>query len=55
MGKLLAHVPKNFLPLAILTGGFTLIAVGCGIIGGLGVGLVVGGVLACVMQAVAYS
>jgi hypothetical protein len=55
MRKLTPRVPKNFLPIASLTGGFTLIAVGCGIIGGLGVGLIVGGILACVVQAVAYS
>lgn len=55
MWKRTRSVPKNFLPLAILTGGFTLIAVGFGIIFGLGVGLIVAGVLVTVAQAVAYS
>lgn len=55
MGKLLSHLPKNFLPLAHLTGGFTLIAVGCGSIFGTGVGLIVGGALWAVVATVAYS
>ncbi len=49
------RAPKNFLPLANLTGGFTLMAVGFGIIFGLGVGLVVGGALWVTAQTVAYS
>lgn len=55
MGRFTPRVPKNFLPLAHLTGGFTLIAVGFGIIFGLGVGLVVAGVLWVTGQTVAYS
>jgi hypothetical protein len=41
--------------LAHLTGGFTLIAAGFGIIFGLGVGLIVAGVLWAVVATVAYS
>lgn len=55
MRKLWSQIPKNFLPLAHLTGGFTLIAVGCGEIFGQGVGLVVGGALWAVVATVAYS
>lgn len=35
---------KNFLSGTILTGGFTLISIGVGMIGGSGAGLIVGGV-----------
>jgi hypothetical protein len=55
MWKRMPRVPKNFLPVACLTGCFTLIAVGCGIIGGLGVGLMIGGVLGVVAVTVAAS
>ncbi len=55
MGKLLSRAPKNFLPIANLTGGFTLIAVGSGIIFGMGIGLIVGGALWAVVATVAYS
>jgi hypothetical protein len=55
MGKLLARVPKNLLSIGSLTGCFTLIAVGCGMIGGLGVGLMIGGVLGVVAHTVAHS
>jgi multisubunit Na+/H+ antiporter MnhE subunit len=55
MRKLTARVPKNFLSWAVLTGGFTLIAVGFGIIFGLGVGLIVAGVLVTVHHTVAKS
>jgi hypothetical protein len=55
MRRLTSRVPKNFLPMAHLTGGFTLIAVGFGIIFGLGVGLIVAGVLWVTAQTVAYS
>lgn len=55
MWKLMARLPKNFLPILLLTGCFTLIAVGCGKIAGSGVGLVVGGVLGAVVVTVTYS
>lgn len=55
MGKLLSRLPKNFLPMAHLTGGFTLMAVGLGIICGLGVGLLSAGAFWVVGQTVAYS
>lgn len=55
MWKRLPHAPKNLLSIGSLTGCFTLIAVGCGIIGGLGVGLIVGGVLGVVAHTVAHS
>ena len=55
MWKRLAHLPKNFLPVLLLTGCFTLIAVGFGIIFGLGVGLIGAGVLGAVVVTVAYS
>jgi hypothetical protein len=55
MWKRAARLPKDFLPLAHLTGGFTLIAAGFGIIFGLGVGLIVAGVLWAVVATVAYS
>lgn len=55
MWKLLTRVPKNFLSWAILTGGFTLMAVGFGRIFGLGVGLVVAGASVVVMHTVAKS
>ena len=55
MSKLTPRVPKNFLSWTVLTGGFTLIAVGCGKIGGMGVGLIVGGVLVTVLHTVAKS
>lgn len=55
MRKLLSLVPKNFLSWTVLTGGFTLIAVGCGKIGGLGVGLIVEGVAVVLMHTVAKS
>lgn len=55
MGKLLARVPKDFLSWTVLTGGFTLIAVGCGVIGGLGVGFIVGGLAVVLMHTVAKS
>lgn len=55
MGKLTPRVPQNFLPMAHLTGGFTLVAVGFGIIFGLGVGLIAAGVLWVTAQTVAYS
>jgi hypothetical protein len=55
MWKHMPRVPQNFLSIATLTGCFTLIAVGCGIIGGLGVGLVIGGVLGVVIHTVAHS
>lgn len=51
----MALVPKNFLSFSVLTGGFTLIAVGCGRIGGLGVGLIVGGIAVLYMHTVAKS
>lgn len=53
MWKRTPRVPKNFLSFTVLTGGFTLIAVGCGTIGGLGVGLIVGGIGVLYMYAVA--
>lgn len=55
MSRFTPRVPQNFLPLAHLTGGFTLIAVGCGKIGGLGVGLIVEGVAVVLMHTVAKS
>jgi hypothetical protein len=55
VGKLLTRLPKNFLSWSVLTGGFTLIAVGCGTIGGLGVGLIVGGIAVVLMHTVAKS
>lgn len=55
MGRFMSRLPKNFLPLAHLTGGFTLIAVGFGIVFGLGVGLIVAGALWVAAQTVAYS
>jgi hypothetical protein len=55
MGKLLARVPKNFLSWTVLTGGFTLIAAGFGIIFGLGVGFIVAGASVVVMHTVAKS
>lgn len=55
MGKLSPSIRKNLLSIGSLTGCFTLIAVGCGIIGGLGVGLVVGGVLGAIAHTVANS
>lgn len=55
MGKLLARAPKNLLSFSVLTAGFTLIAVGCGIIFGLGVGLIVAGVSVVLMHTVAQS
>jgi multisubunit Na+/H+ antiporter MnhE subunit len=53
--RLMSLVPKNFLSWTVLTGGFTLIAAGFGIIFGLGVGLVVAGVLVTVLHTVAKS
>jgi hypothetical protein len=41
---------KDFLSGAILTGGFTLISVGVGMIAGSGAGLIVGGALAVAFQ-----
>ncbi|NED75270.1 hypothetical protein G3I51_23690 [Streptomyces sp. SID9944] len=41
---------KNLRPGVMLTGGFTLIAAGAWNIFGLGVGLIVGGFLICVLQ-----
>lgn len=55
MGKLLARLPKNLPSWTVLTAGFTLIAVGCGSIFGLGVGLIVAGVSVVVMHTVANS
>jgi hypothetical protein len=55
MGRFMSRLPKNFLPLAHLTGGFTLMAVGFGIIFGLGVGLIAAGALWVTAQTVAYS
>lgn len=55
MWKHMPRVPKNFLPILSLTACFTLIAVGCGIIGGVGVGLMIGGVLGTVAVTVACS
>lgn len=55
MGKLWARGPQNFLSWTVLTGGFTLIAAGFGIIFGTGVGLIVGGTGVLVMHTVARS
>lgn len=55
MRRLTSRVPKNFLSWTVLTGGFTLIAVGCGKLGGLGVGLIVGGLAVVLMHTVAKS
>lgn len=41
---------KNLRPIAMLTGGFTLISAGSWSIFGTGVGLIVGGVLTVVLQ-----
>ncbi|MEC3993989.1 hypothetical protein VSR01_10710 [Actinacidiphila sp. DG2A-62] len=49
------RLPKNFLSWTILTGGFTLIAAGFGIIFGMGVGLIVAGTSVLVMHTVARS
>jgi hypothetical protein len=50
MWKKLPPVPKNLRPIAMLTGGFTLITSGCWSIFGQGVGLIIGGVLLCTLQ-----
>jgi hypothetical protein len=41
---------KDFLSTAVLTGSFTLISLGVGMIGGLGAGLITGGVLGVALQ-----
>lgn len=41
---------KDLRPASMLTGGFTLITAGCWNIFGMGVGLIAGGVLTCVLQ-----
>jgi hypothetical protein len=41
---------KDLRPASLLTGGFTLITAGCWNIFGMGVGLIAGGVLTCVLQ-----
>lgn len=43
-------VLKDFLSAGILTGGFTLISIGVGMIAGSGAGLIVGGALAVAFQ-----
>lgn len=44
MRRLTPIVLKNFLSGTILTGGFTLISIGVGMIGGSGAGLITGGI-----------
>jgi hypothetical protein len=41
---------KDLRPATLLTGGFTLITAGCWNIFGVGVGLIAGGILTCVLQ-----
>jgi hypothetical protein len=55
LGKIWAHRPQNLSSWTVLTGGFTLIAVGFGEIFGMGVGLIVGGTGVLVMHTVAKS
>jgi hypothetical protein len=55
MGRFMSRLPKNFLSWTVLTGGFTLMAVGFGRIFGMGVGLIVGGAAVVVMHTVAKS
>jgi multisubunit Na+/H+ antiporter MnhE subunit len=55
MRKITPTERKNFLSWSVLTGGFTLIAAGFGIIFGLGVGLITAGVLVTVMHTVAHK
>lgn len=50
MRRLTPSVLKNFLSGGILTGGFTLISIGVGMIGGSGAGLITGGALAVAFQ-----
>lgn len=55
MGKLSPLTRKNLLSIGSLTGCFTLIAVGVGIICGLGWALIAGGILGAVVHTVAQS
>jgi hypothetical protein len=50
MRRLTPSMLKDLLSTCLLTGGFTLISLGVGIIGGPGAGLIVGGALAVAFQ-----